>query len=226
MARLVASLVIFLTNVPIAYYSANHNLDMDLLTRGAGFGYIGSTVTSLIYASFTFIFFALEASIMAQALERYFKLPLPLGYLLCSLIIIPLVLFGVTAISRLQAWSQPLWLVLMALPFGFVHHKEPTALRSLASFVGGAARGGAFDPRLFGLAVGVSLSLVVQIGEQVDYLWFMPDKTTSNRKAWWGAVLAAGPGWILLGAEKQLAGSSRAARPSSSSRRCSSSSRR
>jgi hypothetical protein len=28
---------------------------MDLLTRGAGFGYIGSTLTSLIYASFTFI---------------------------------------------------------------------------------------------------------------------------------------------------------------------------
>ena len=33
---------------------------MDLLTRGAGFGYIGSTLTSLIYATFTFIFFALE----------------------------------------------------------------------------------------------------------------------------------------------------------------------
>ena len=42
---------------------------MDLLTRGAGFGYIGSTLTSLIYASFTFIFFALEAAVMAYALE-------------------------------------------------------------------------------------------------------------------------------------------------------------
>ena len=42
---------------------------MDLLTRGAGFGYIGSTITSLIYASFTFLFFALEATIMALALK-------------------------------------------------------------------------------------------------------------------------------------------------------------
>ena len=40
---------------------------MDLLTRGAGFGYLGSTLTSLIYATFTFIFFALEAAIMALA---------------------------------------------------------------------------------------------------------------------------------------------------------------
>ena len=40
-------------------------MDIDLLTRGAGFGYLGSTFTSLIYASFTFIFFALEAAILS-----------------------------------------------------------------------------------------------------------------------------------------------------------------
>ncbi|WP_369395472.1 hypothetical protein AB5J72_07455 [Streptomyces sp. CG1] len=53
---------------------------MDLLTRGAGFGYLGSTLTSLIYASFTFNFFALEGSIMAQALELGLHIPLPVGY--------------------------------------------------------------------------------------------------------------------------------------------------
>jgi hypothetical protein len=36
---------------PISVYAARYGLDMDLLTRGAGFGYIGSTITSLIYAS-------------------------------------------------------------------------------------------------------------------------------------------------------------------------------
>jgi hypothetical protein len=68
-AILVVSLVIFLTGLPISLYAARYGVDMDLLTRGAGFGYLGSTITSLIYASFTFIFFALEAAIMAQALE-------------------------------------------------------------------------------------------------------------------------------------------------------------
>ena len=63
------SLFIFFTGFPIAYYSSKYNIDLDLLTRGAGFGYIGSTITSLIYASFTFIFFALEGAIMAQALN-------------------------------------------------------------------------------------------------------------------------------------------------------------
>lgn len=40
--------------------------DMDLLTRGAGF-ITRFTITSPIYAVFTFIFFALEAAIMALA---------------------------------------------------------------------------------------------------------------------------------------------------------------
>src|SRR3954453_364835 len=63
-ATLVVGVVLFLTGLPISGYAARHGLDIDLLTRGAGFGYIGSTVASLIYATFTFILFAIEASIM------------------------------------------------------------------------------------------------------------------------------------------------------------------
>ena len=63
---------------------------MDLLTRGAGFGYIGSAPSpALIYASFTFIFFALEAAIMAYALELAFDIPPAWGYLLCALVVMP-----------------------------------------------------------------------------------------------------------------------------------------
>ena len=71
-------------------------------------GYVGSTITSLIYASFTFIFFAIETAIWAQALYLALGLNLVVGYLLCSLVIIPIVFFGVTAINRLQAqWATP-----------------------------------------------------------------------------------------------------------------------
>ena len=59
-AIVLMSLIIFATGLPISVYAARHGVDMDLLTRGAGFGYIGSTITSLIYASFTFILFALK----------------------------------------------------------------------------------------------------------------------------------------------------------------------
>ena len=114
-AIVATGLIIFLIGLPISHAAARYGLDMDLLTRGAGFGYIGSTITSLIYASFTFIFFAIEAAIMAMALQLWFALPIVWGYLISSLAVIPLVTHGVTWISRLQRWTQPLFVVLLTL---------------------------------------------------------------------------------------------------------------
>ena len=44
------------------------------------------------------------------------------------------------------------------------------------------------------------------MGEQADYLRFMPAQTDANRKRWWAAVLVGGPGWVLLGVLKMLGG--------------------
>ena len=209
-AILVTGLVIFAAGLPISLYAAKYGLDMDLLTRGAGFGYIGSTITSLVYASFTFIFFALEAAIMAYALELAFDIPPAWGYLLCALVVIPLVTHGVTAISQLQVWTQPLWLVLLVLPYVYVFQAHPNLIADLRSYAGldedGSGRGGHFDALLFGGALTVGVALITQMGEQVDYLRFMPEKTRANRWRWWAGVLVGGPGWVLPGVLKMLGG--------------------
>ncbi|WP_157008029.1 hybrid sensor histidine kinase/response regulator [Xenophilus azovorans] len=205
-AILVVGLITFLTGLPISYYAARHGVDMDLLTRGAGFGYLGSTITSLIYASFTFIFFALEAAILALAVQMYLDWPLPVLYLLSSLVIIPLVMRGITMISGLQLWTQPVWIVLFFLPFLAVLAKSPQMYADFTSLVGRVSGGSDFDPLMFGAGATVAFSLVVQIGEQVDYLRFLPEKTRENRVRWWTAVLVAGPGWIGPGMLKMLGG--------------------
>ncbi|MDP1650516.1 MAG: ATP-binding protein [Rubrivivax sp.] len=209
-AIVATGLVIFAAGLPISVYAARYGLDMDLLTRGAGFGYIGSTITSLIYASFTFIFFALEAAIMAYALELAFDIPPAWGYLICALVVIPLVTHGVTAISQLQVWTLPLWLVLLVLPYIYVFNAHPDLVAGLRAYAGmdvdGSGRGGAFDALLFGGALTVGVALITQMGEQVDYLRFMPEKTRANRWRWWAGVLLGGPGWVLPGVLKMLGG--------------------
>ncbi len=202
------SALIFLTGLPISYYAAKHGLDMDLLTRGAGFGYLGSTITSLIYASFTFIFFAIEAAIMAHALKLCLGVPLTIGYIVSALAVIPLVTHGITLISRFQTWTQPLWVVLHLLPFAFIAVKWPESFRQWTSFAGqhGDAAGG-FNLLHYGAASAVVMSLVVQIGEQVDFLRFLPRPAPRARAGWWTALVIAGPGWIVPGALKLLAGS-------------------
>ena len=205
-AILVVGLITFLTGLPISYYAAKYGLDMDLLTRGAGFGYLGSTLTSLVYASFTFIFFALEAAILGLALQLALGWPLPLCYLIASLGVVPLVMHGITLISRLQLWSQPIWLGLFVLPYAFVAWKEPERFAEFSSLAGKVSGSSGFDAVMFGAAATVAFSLVVQIGEQVDYLRFLPEKTPESRRRWWTAVLVAGPGWIVPGMAKMLGG--------------------
>jgi signal transduction histidine kinase/CheY-like chemotaxis protein/purine-cytosine permease-like protein len=205
-AILVTGLVIFLAGLPISVYAARYGVDMDLLTRGAGFGYIGSTITSLIYASFTFIFFALEAAVMAYALELALDIPPTWGYLLCALVVIPLVTHGVSAISQLQLWTQPIWLLMLVVPFGYVLVRDPAAFNGITHYAGELGAAGVFDVHLFGAALTVGIALITQMGEQADYLRFMPQQTAANRKRWWLAVLVGGPGWVLMGVLKMLGG--------------------
>ncbi|QIB32727.1 hybrid sensor histidine kinase/response regulator [Ancylobacter pratisalsi] len=212
-AILVVSIIIFASGLPISYYAAKFGVDIDLLTRGAGFGYIGSTVTSLIYASFTYLFFAIEAAIMALALEMCFGVPMMVGYFISALVVIPLVTHGITFISRFQLWTQPFWLLLNLIPFVFIFIYHRHSITGWTEYTGRfGAPDGSFDLVMFGAASTVVFALVAQIGEQVDFLRFLPRRapggTAFKRNTiWWLSLLSAGPGWIVPGAIKMLAGS-------------------
>jgi purine-cytosine permease-like protein len=202
---LVFAVVIFATGFPLAFYAARYNLDLDLITRGSGFGYYGSVVTNVVFATFTFIFFALEGSIMAQGLQLGLNIPLWLGYALSTLVIFPLVVYGMSLLSKLQLWTTPLWLVLMVLPFAYLLISHPESVSSFFAYRGQNGQGA---PNLGSvmLAAGVCLSLIAQIAEQIDYLRFMPPKTPENSRRWWAATILAGPGWVIFGAAKQVVG--------------------
>src|ERR1700682_2643354 len=199
------AVVIFLTGFPVAYYAARYNIDLDLITRGSGFGYYGSVVTNVIFATFTFIFFALEGSIMAQGLKLGLGIPLWLGYATSTLIIFPLVIYGMKVLSTLQVWTTPLWLVLMVAPFIYLVVSHPDSVTSFFAYQGEEGNGAANLASML-LAPGVCLSLIAQIAEQIDYLRFMPPRTPENSRSWWTWMVLAGPGWVFFGAIKQIIG--------------------
>ena len=198
------AIVIFATGFPLAYYAARYNIDLDLITRGSGFGYYGSVVSNVIFATFTFIFFALEGSIMAQGLKLGLHIPLPIGYAISTLMVIPLVIFGMKALSKLQVWTTPLWLFLMVVPMVYLLISHPDSVSTFFAYGGQDNQSVNFGSIM--LAAGVCLSLIAQIAEQIDYLRFMPPKTPENNRRWWRAVILAGPGWVFFGAIKQIIG--------------------
>ncbi|HLZ97180.1 MAG TPA: hypothetical protein VKP66_04485, partial [Steroidobacteraceae bacterium] len=202
------TVLMFLIGLPIAYYAAKYGVDIDLLTRGAGFGYLGSTLTSLIYASFTFLLFSIEASILSVALQMLFGIPLAVAHVLSSLAVIPIAVYGISLISRVQLATQPIWLALQFLPILYIVWRHPSQVTDWTHYAG--TEGGSstsINVPMLGMAASMLLSLLPQIGEQVDYLRFLPAHDRRRPFSWWTALLATGPGWVVIGGFKLFAGS-------------------
>lgn len=203
---LLASLIIFAVGLPVAFYAARYNLDLDLIARGSGFGYYGSIITTVVFAGFTCIFFALEGAIMAQGLEAAVGLPLPAGYLVSTVVVIPIVVFGMKALERLQFWTTPLWLALALAPLVWIVITEPDTVTDFLGFSGQS--GGGVTLSAIVASSAVCFALTPQLAEQIDYIRFMPPRTAANRRSWWTAFLFSGPGWVLFSAMKQVVGCS------------------
>ncbi|MDP3519204.1 MAG: ATP-binding protein, partial [Hydrogenophaga sp.] len=92
------------------------------------------------------------------------------------------------------------------VPFAYVLLRDPGAFAGVVHYGGESARGGSFQLPLFGAALTVGVALITQMGEQADYLRFMPASTPATRGRWWLGVLVGGPGWVVLGVLKMLGG--------------------
>jgi signal transduction histidine kinase len=95
---------------------------------------------------------------------------------------------------------------LSLLPLVFVAAQGAAPLHALADFPGLDGGGATFDIGRFGLATGVLLALLAQVGEQVDFLRFVPEPKDRRDWRWWLAVLSGGAGWIVPGMLKILLG--------------------
>ena len=137
-----------------------------------------------------------------------FGIPIAVAHLISSLVVIPIAIYGISLISRMQIATQPIWLGLQFLPIIYIVWKHPAELSAWKHFAGLNASGDAsVNFLLLGAAASVLLSLLPQIGEQVDYLRFLPERKRGKAFSWWTALIATGPGWVLLGGFKILAGS-------------------
>jgi hypothetical protein len=92
-------------------------------------------LTNLIFASFTFIFFALEGSIMAQGLNWGSAFHWAWA-ICCRPSCVALVIYGMKALAKLQVWTTPLWLVMMVGPFIYLVAAHPDSVGKFLSFSG------------------------------------------------------------------------------------------
>ncbi|MCM3766344.1 cytosine permease [Neobacillus niacini] len=97
----------------IAYLSAKSGMNVNLMSR-QGFGYIGASLTSLIYASNFIMYCAFEGMILVSAVHAFFPaIPLWLLIIVFGSIVIPLNWFGIKQLDKLQKWSLPIFFLFL-----------------------------------------------------------------------------------------------------------------
>ncbi|MDN3428514.1 cytosine permease [Microbacterium sp. APC 3898] len=93
----------------IVYLSAKSGMNVNLLSRG-GFGYVGASLTSLIYASNFIMYCAFEGMILVSAIHAYFpEFPQWILIIIFGSLVIPLNWFGIKQLNKLQKWSLPIF---------------------------------------------------------------------------------------------------------------------
>jgi purine-cytosine permease-like protein len=108
----IATVLGWLGSAVIARVTAMTGLDLDLITRGSGFGFLGSAITSLIYAVNWMMYAAIEAAYLGTALHSKIPaLPTPVWFLVTAFVTVPICWYGFTQNDFVQRWLGPIFLV-------------------------------------------------------------------------------------------------------------------
>ena len=137
---------------------------------------------------------------MALALEHLLHVPYRLDMSSARRIVIPLVTYGAALISQLQNLPNRCGLFCKLLPFIAPFPPRMTYWRS--GWIIPALAAVAVNIMYWGAAAPVLFALVAQIGEQVDYLRFMPEKRLPRIGGSGGRIVAGrgrgGCYWVPL----------------------------
>jgi purine-cytosine permease-like protein len=180
MAAFVAGTVLgWLGSAVIARVTAMTGLDLDLITRGSGFGFLGSAVTSLIYAVNWLMYAAIEAAYLGTALHSQWPvLPSPVWFLITAFVSVPICWYGFTQNDFVQRWLGPVFLAGLALLVFEVIHQS--ALHPSLGSPGLSAIG------FFGALGALLPNVVIQVLGTGDFARFI--RKTEVKKA-----MIAGP---------------------------------
>ncbi|WP_347957187.1 purine-cytosine permease family protein [Gordonia aichiensis] len=93
--------------------ASREGLTSELLTRGAGFGTVGSVLTTVIYAGTFVIYAGTEGQILASSIDLIWDLPNLVWYVLVAVIFLPMAWNGIRSMTKILAYTLPIYFILL-----------------------------------------------------------------------------------------------------------------
>jgi cytosine permease len=113
-AGLGISFVLLITFTLIVCHTASREgLTSELITRGAGFGAVGSILPTIIYATTFVIYAGSEGQILAHSINQIIPLPEQVWFVIVALIFLPMAWNGISSMTKILSWTVPVYLILL-----------------------------------------------------------------------------------------------------------------
>lgn len=136
LAIVYATLATGILGTAFAWFAASTGLSSNLLARGAGYGYVGAALGSLVYASNFIVLASIEGSIMAHAIYAFLPIiPLHVVMVVIGLMIIPLNWYGMASLNRLQKYSLPFHILLLITAIALALNKPAVISANWLTFL-------------------------------------------------------------------------------------------
>jgi purine-cytosine permease-like protein len=163
LAMIIGTIIIGGAGFLFAQLGARYGLSSNLLSREP-YGQYGSAIATFIYAFNYIMFFAFEGAIMLAAVTDYFPaFPKWATYLLFTIFMILLAIYGMTLMSRIMWVTLPIYLIGLILLFVI----NPKVADLPAS--GWVSAGPSFSGAALGSAVATVFALITVATQGADY---------------------------------------------------------
>jgi hypothetical protein len=144
---IVAAVIIGGAGWILTSFAARSGLDSDLISIRAGFGTVGSAITSAIYSVNFVVLYTLETAIIASAVHALYpgfpKVPLFFGV---AVLVLTLTWYGISSLSKAMSVTLPFFVILIV---------------AAATQVGGAGQGSFWSHVPAGVAINATAWLSV-----------------------------------------------------------------
>lgn len=166
--------------------ASREGLTSELITRGAGFGAVGSILPTIIYASTFVIYAGTEGQILAHSINQIFHLPERVWFVIVAVIFLPMAWNGISSMTKILAWTVPVYVVLLVAAIISAWDQNAGMPAGMFTAMPEGAVGGVVGT----IAILAALSGTVGINpfEAADYNRFIR-ADEFKRKALWSVVL-------------------------------------
>ncbi|MFF3932217.1 purine-cytosine permease family protein [Streptomyces hirsutus] len=113
MGLIISFTVLIVLALVVARTTSREGLTSELLTRGAGFGSVGSVLTTVIYAGTFVIYAGTEGQILASSIDLIWDLPDQIWFVLVGLVFLPMAWNGINSMTKILIWTIPVYFVLL-----------------------------------------------------------------------------------------------------------------